>query len=549
MSDSAATALVVDDEPLVRNLTIRALSREGFCCDSAADGKEAARLARSGGYDVVVTDLRMPNQNGHALAVELMELASPPAVVVLTGVTEPRLAKDLISRGIDDIVYKPIDYSVLSMKVRAIADRKAREKSAAKEAATQADATAATPANSEPTESLITQQDVADEFKSGKVVVPVCDTSLNVYRMSGSDEVDTKALADSIAKNDDLTQEIIAMAKSPFYNESGVPIADLPRAVVQLGQKRVGRLALAATAQAALLSDQPSPLNLGLIWARGVAAGLAIELMIEQGGHEKIADGLVLCAAMQDASRVALARLYPDRYQELIDECLETNQSLRDREQAVFGMDAREIHSLSMDAFGINQAEIEVLVHLHDSDEELAELPEFMQTRVKLVRLAGIVAQAVIGVWEPWDDIRLPSRGAADELELWSIDSIIEQTRENSEGINFSPEIESQLTVKANATGVLNYCASVSDSFDFLEAIVRSLRTDMERCFNPMSAKGDVLVNFLGVRSPEAEKMVKAATEANVVVAIESGDAKFYQSLPQTIALPMSYGAIHATIG
>ncbi|MFG0255055.1 MAG: response regulator [Rhodopirellula sp. JB053] len=549
MSDSAATALVVDDEPLVRNLTIRALSREGFCCDSAADGKEAARLARSGGYDVVVTDLRMPNQNGHALAVELMELASPPAVVVLTGVTEPRLAKDLISRGIDDIVYKPIDYSVLSMKVRAIADRKAREKSAAKEAATQADVTAATPANSEPTESLITQQDVADEFKSGKVVVPVCDTSLNVYRMSGSDEVDTKALADSIAKNDDLTQEIIAMAKSPFYNESGVPIADLPRAVVQLGQKRVGRLALAATAQAALLSDQPSPLNLGLIWARGVAAGLAIELMIEQGGHEKIADGLVLCAAMQDASRVALARLYPDRYQELIDECLETNQSLRDREQAVFGMDAREIHSLSMDAFGINQAEIEVLVHLHDSDEELAELPEFMQTRVKLVRLAGIVAQAVIGVWEPWDDIRLPSRGAADELELWSIDSIIEQTRENSEGINFSPEIESQLPVKANATGVLNYCASVSDSFDFLEAIVRSLRTDMERCFNPMSAKGDVLVNFLGVRSPEAEKMVKAATEANVVVAIESGDAKFYQSLPQTIALPMSYGAIHATIG
>ncbi|EMI52130.1 response regulator [Rhodopirellula sallentina] len=561
MSDSAVTALVVDDEPLVRNLTIRALTREGFCCDSAADGKEAAKLAQSGGYDVVVTDLRMPNQNGHALAVELMELASPPAVVVLTGVTEPRLAKDLISRGIDDIVYKPIDYSVLSMKVRAIADRRARERSLAKEPASQPDATSATPAsdagvngandiaNDGGAESPITQQDVADDFKSGKVVVPVCDTSLNVYRMSGSDEVDTKALAESIAKNDDLTQEIIGMAKSPFYNESGVPIADLPRAVVQLGQKRVGRLALAATAQAALLSDQPSPLNLGLIWARGVAAGLAIELMIEQGGHEKIADGLVLCAAMQDASRVALARLYPDRYKELIDECLETNQSLRDRERAVFGMDAREIHSLSMDAFGINRAEIDVLVHLHDSDEELAQLPEFMQTRVKLVRLAGIVAQAVIGIWEPWDDIRLPSRGAADELELWSIDSIIEQTRENSDGINFSPTVESQLPVKANATGVLSYCASVSDSFDFLEAIVRSLRADMERCFNPMSAKGDVLVNFLGVRSPEAEKMVKAATDANVVVAIESVDAKFYQSLPQTIALPMSYGAIHATIG
>ncbi|EMI43138.1 response regulator [Rhodopirellula sp. SWK7] len=558
MNHHCSSALVVDDEPLVRNLTIRALTREGFDCDSAQDGREAAKLAAKGNYDVVVTDLKMPNQNGHALAVELMSMPSPPSVVVLTGVTEPRLAKDLISRGIDDIIYKPIDYSVLSMKVRAIAERSAAAKALATQA-TQADcvepkvpASASRVASDSRTSGCvapITQQDVADNIKARKSLVPICDTSLSVYRMSGSEQMDTKALSDTIAKNARLTEEIISIAQSPFYNQSGVAIADLPRAVVQLGQKRVGRLALAATAQAALLSDEPSPLNLGLIWARGVASGLAIELMIEQGGHESISDGLILCAAMQDAARVALARLYPERYQEMIDECLKSKRSLREMEMDVFGMDSQTISSLSMNAFGINKSEIDVLVHLHESDESLSRLPQKMQTRIKLVRLAGYVAQAVIGIWEPWDEIQIPKRGAADELELWSIDSVIEKTRENSEGINFKPAVTSKLGTQETTERGLDYCSATSDSYDFLEPVVASLRPEMASCFNPTNADGDVLLNFLGGQSADAQKMVNAATNANICVAVRREDAEFYQALPNKIELPLSYGAMHEKLG
>jgi DNA-binding response OmpR family regulator len=124
MTDRKFRALVVDDEVALRLLTVRELSRRNFECDAAHDGLQARELLASRHYDVVVTDLRMPGLNGHALAVELLKRENRPAVVVLTGMTEPKLAKDLIARGIDDIVFKPVDQGILAAKVEALVARR-----------------------------------------------------------------------------------------------------------------------------------------------------------------------------------------------------------------------------------------------------------------------------------------------------------------------------------------------------------------------------------------------------------------------------------------
>lgn len=117
-------ALVVDDEPLVRQLTMRALAEEGFRCDPATDGAEALMMIGETNYDLVVTDLRMPVAHGHGLAVSLLESDDRPVLVVLTGILEPRIAKDLLARGVDDIVFKPVDYGLFALKVSALVKRK-----------------------------------------------------------------------------------------------------------------------------------------------------------------------------------------------------------------------------------------------------------------------------------------------------------------------------------------------------------------------------------------------------------------------------------------
>ena len=128
MESDRYRVLVVEDEAMIRQLTMRALAKEGFACDSAIDGDEAIKMVESHKYDLVVTDLCMPNTHGHALGVRILQMEDRPSIVVLTGVTEPRLAKDLISRGVDDVMFKPIPYATFAAKVKALVNRRRANK-------------------------------------------------------------------------------------------------------------------------------------------------------------------------------------------------------------------------------------------------------------------------------------------------------------------------------------------------------------------------------------------------------------------------------------
>jgi len=120
----AFRALVVDDDVLVRQATSRALTNEGFVCDVAADGAQAMEKLEHRQFDVAVADLRMPVMNGHKLVVEMLGMNPRPAIIVLTGVPEPRLIRDLFARGVEDVMAKPANYDVLVLKAKALVERR-----------------------------------------------------------------------------------------------------------------------------------------------------------------------------------------------------------------------------------------------------------------------------------------------------------------------------------------------------------------------------------------------------------------------------------------
>lgn len=115
-------ALVVDDEPAVRELTTRALGRRGFVCEQASNGVEAKQLIAEHKFDVVISDFRMPQLNGYRLVTELCQDEDRPVVVLVTGVIDPTLAASALNDGADDIMFKPIDHDVLAVKVRFLVE-------------------------------------------------------------------------------------------------------------------------------------------------------------------------------------------------------------------------------------------------------------------------------------------------------------------------------------------------------------------------------------------------------------------------------------------
>ena len=229
------SALVVDDEAVIRAGTMRALSRFGFACFPAADGKEASQLLSQSHYDVVVTDLRMPEKNGHTLAVELTSRNPRPIIVVLTGVAEPKLTEDLLLRGVDDVQFKPVQFEVFAERVRKLADAKARSTAVQKGFAV-ADFQAAIPASEANGESTgdewseVKRADVQDVVSAirGRYTAPPAD--FDGFKITSSNSLDVRSLAAAIEDRPALALEVLRLANGVFY-QSAERIHELERTV------------------------------------------------------------------------------------------------------------------------------------------------------------------------------------------------------------------------------------------------------------------------------------------------------------------------------
>ena len=89
-SEAQATVLVVDDEPLVRILTVQVLEEAGFRVKEAGSSEEA--LSRLDGHQLaaLVTDVDMPGpMDGRALAWRVRRLFPAAAIIVISGIITP----------------------------------------------------------------------------------------------------------------------------------------------------------------------------------------------------------------------------------------------------------------------------------------------------------------------------------------------------------------------------------------------------------------------------------------------------------------------------
>jgi|SRR4051812_30343186 DNA-binding NtrC family response regulator len=101
--------LFVDDEPELRRITCRQLRKAGFDVIEAANGRLALELARAEGFDVVVSDMRMPDMGGLEL-VDCLALEAPELPVVLvSGCSGFADAETARAYGVLDCLEKPVD--------------------------------------------------------------------------------------------------------------------------------------------------------------------------------------------------------------------------------------------------------------------------------------------------------------------------------------------------------------------------------------------------------------------------------------------------------
>lgn len=113
-----ADILVVDDEPMVRDLICSLLAYDGHRVTSGVDGTDGLAKFQSQAFDLVIVDRAMPGMNGDELARNLKALRPHIPVIMLTGFGGLMSATGEVPPGIDLMLGKPIRRADLSAAVR-----------------------------------------------------------------------------------------------------------------------------------------------------------------------------------------------------------------------------------------------------------------------------------------------------------------------------------------------------------------------------------------------------------------------------------------------
>jgi DNA-binding NtrC family response regulator len=115
----AHKVLLVDDDDAVRDMMNLTLERKGFVVVAAANVTEALRCIATESFDVLITDLHMPNPGDGFTVVSAMRHSQPEALTLLvSGYPDVQSAMAAIQLEADDIIVKPFAAADLAGLVR-----------------------------------------------------------------------------------------------------------------------------------------------------------------------------------------------------------------------------------------------------------------------------------------------------------------------------------------------------------------------------------------------------------------------------------------------
>jgi DNA-binding NtrC family response regulator len=112
--------LVVDDEDIIRESLSYILNKEKYDVDEAANGKIAFDMLKDKSYDLVITDLEMPEMKGIELLEEIKKLNVQTNTIVITAYGSVDTAIAALRSGASDYILKPVEFDELLIKVKKL---------------------------------------------------------------------------------------------------------------------------------------------------------------------------------------------------------------------------------------------------------------------------------------------------------------------------------------------------------------------------------------------------------------------------------------------
>ena len=119
-----ANILIVDDEKAIRDSLKMVINDEGYEAETASDGAEAFQKIKEGNYDIVVSDIKMPNMDGIELLQKVSETNPSTFFIIMTAYASVQTAIDALRKGAFDYLIKPVEFEDVLFRIKKLLDYK-----------------------------------------------------------------------------------------------------------------------------------------------------------------------------------------------------------------------------------------------------------------------------------------------------------------------------------------------------------------------------------------------------------------------------------------
>jgi len=121
----AVRVLIVDDDDITRESLAVVMQERGFDCTQAANGKLGLQQLESNEFDVVVSDIEMPEMTGIELLEAANTLMTQSSFIFITAHASVQTAVDALRKGAYDYLFKPLNFDDLIIKIEKLMQHKA----------------------------------------------------------------------------------------------------------------------------------------------------------------------------------------------------------------------------------------------------------------------------------------------------------------------------------------------------------------------------------------------------------------------------------------
>lgn len=119
--------LIVDDEPNVRYVLERILTKEGYGISTASNGEEALKMLNSTIYDLVISDIQMPGMTGVELLKKTREISPDTVVILITAYASTETGSEAMRTGAYDFITKPFNNNEINVTIKNALEKKKLE--------------------------------------------------------------------------------------------------------------------------------------------------------------------------------------------------------------------------------------------------------------------------------------------------------------------------------------------------------------------------------------------------------------------------------------